>query len=210
MFKARNIIDTSGQNMVRIQKRERILSIAIHSILSKVNDKNDPKSVRMKIMACNRDYLNWKIAMIESAQWLTREDAKRDSFTMWMSWKDSNKLRIYHKWLYHNHKFTLKNVLKYMYSPFFPAVFYMERGGIDDDYDCAYLRLWYQKPEQVKLLATWFKDVLDLETTVINGQYDIPCLVFCGEMKEKFLSIIEPIVSQVPSKYVNFRRVSHG
>lgn len=210
MFKTRNIVDTSGKNMVRIEKRERILSIAIHGLLDKVPTDKAPGLTRLSIIGYNRDYIDWKISMIESAQWLTRENVPRASFAMWMSWIDSNKLRIYRKWLYHNNKKTLKNVLKYMYSPLFPAVFFMENGGLDEEYDCAYFRLWHNSMADAEIFKEWLKDVLDLDAVIIVGQYDIPCLAFCGENKDKFLDTIEPIVKQIPSKYANFRRVFHG
>lgn len=210
-FKTRNIVDTSGKNMTRIEKRERILSIAIHGFLKKIPTDKSPGLTRLLIIAYNRDYLDWKISMIESTGWLTREKVNRAKFAMWMSWADANKLRIYRKWLYHNNVFTLKNILKYMYSPFFPAMYYMESGGLDEEYDCAYLRLRFKMHvNEIELLRTWFKDILDLDATVIYGEFNIPHLAFCGDQKNKFLDIIEPIVSQIPSKYVNFRRVSNG
>lgn len=204
MFKGYNKVDTSGRNTLRIEKREQILSIAIHGLLKKVPTKESPGLTRLSIMAYDRDYLEWKIKTIESAGWLTRENVERASYAKWMSWVDSNKLRIYHKWLYRNNVLILSNVLKYMYSPLFPAVFYMERGGIDDEYDCAYLRLWFMDAKEIGSLKSWFKDIMNLDTDVICGQFEIPHLAFCNENKKKFLDAIEPIVKQIPSKHAEF------
>ena len=176
MFKTRNKKDTSGRNMVRDEKRERILGIAItsgHLYIQKDTGKTELFIVGSRAFS---DMLQWKIDLIKETGWLsTPEIYESGEASLTARYNHNNKLRIYRKWLYRHDKKTLTQVLKYMYSPLFASLLLIDLG--QQTKDSIVINMTMFKQEDIQLLQRWFKDLFDINC--FEGMYNgMEALVF--------------------------------
>lgn len=201
----------TSDTTLRIDKRERIIAcILAGGTLEKlspemsVNSSQDgqPKNlVRLTIYEHmeNEDYFDWKLRMLQEADWLSNFKTWGKDNVLYATWQDTRKLRIYYKWIYKNHKKTYEQVLKYMHSPLFPAILIMENGAINKSKELL-IDLGVNHGESARLLQQWFKDIFDVYTDVIKAP-ESHYLSFDQLSTKKILSVIKPIVQNIPSMY---------
>ena len=200
-IKPRDKVDTSGRNMLRNEKRERILGLAIAA--GQMWNASDGKSAIMEICA-NRghDVLDWEMKLIEETGWIKPGEVESFGSNRWVHYRDSNKLRIYHKWLYCGKPDkTLKNVLKYMYSPLFASLMLIHRGVLDEGSISMFLDF---DKMSVLALRDWFKDLHGVESKIAYDWDNKEILVFTDEGAAKLLELCRPIISQIPGMYQRY------
>jgi hypothetical protein len=200
-IKPRTKVDTSGRNMLRNEKRERVLGLAIAAGLMQALP--DEKNTTLELRA-NRgqSVLDWEMKLIEETGWIKPGEVKSFGDDRWVIYRDSNKLRIYHKWLYCGKpNKTLKNVLKYMYSPLFASLMLIHRGVLDEGSISMFLD--FDKPSLIAL-HYWFKDLHGVESKIAYGWDNEEVLVFTEEGAIKLLELCKPIVSQIPEMYQRY------
>lgn len=200
-------VDTSKRNMLRNEKRERILGIAIAA--GRIWTIPGNKNGFLEICA-NRglDVFDWETKLIEETGWIEQGEVESFGAHRWVIYRDTNKLRIYHKWLYcGKHNKTLKNVLKYMYSPLFASLMLIHRGVLHEGSITMFLG--FDQPSVIAL-RSWFKDLYGIESQIAYSQLEEQVLVFDGAETIKLLELCRPILSQLPGMhkqyYENFGR----
>jgi hypothetical protein len=200
-IKPRDKVDTSGRNMLRNEKRERVLGLAIAA--GRLSKTSDGKSAIMEICA-NRghDVLDWEMKLIEETGWIKPGEVESFGSNRRVHYRDSNKLRIYHKWLYCGKPDkTLKNVLKYMYSPLFASLMLIHRGVLDEGSISMFLDF---DKMSVLALRDWFKDLHGVESKIAYDWDNKEILVFTDEGAAKLLELCRPIISQIPGMYQRY------
>ena len=188
-FKGYNKKATS-QHMMRIVKRERILSIIIAgrssgwAILDRVNP--TPKGMKRNDMTWedgnltylriihkveHRNVFEWKVKLIQDTGWLANSNEKiyeRDGY-LYAEWQDTNKLRIYYDWLRKGKEYTILKVLKYMYSPLFITMFYADNElYLTHEHGWVLASGFHTESDDSIQLQLWMKEVLNYDSKVIN------------------------------------------
>jgi hypothetical protein len=212
MFKGYNKTDTSGRNMLRIEKRERVLGLAIIAASLVKEPEIAPGMTRMQLASTsNHDLIDWEVQLIKETGWLQEPEIMDLCNGRWVTYRDTRKIRIYRKWLFHNERKTLKQVLKYMYSPLFVSLLLMHRGEWEGT--ALHVDLYYND-NSIDMLSQWFKDLFDISCHRDVNSWNSDVLVFENEDLKKLLTVCEPIVKQIPSMYEKFYRnkaaIIHG
>lgn len=201
----------TSDKMMRIIKRERILAmiIANGAELNKIAPEEAEKlftgirrvksnkdwqfshTCGLTIKSSDYEFFNWKLDLIEECEWLKNfvdiDDDKRMYF-------DTRKLRIFYKWMHKSGHFYIENVLKYMYSPMFPAILMMECGQYEEEQ--LILHLQHLSTDDRTELVIWFEDIFGLHPVPLHGS-----LWFGKEDTSKLIHLTEDIIKQVPSIY---------
>lgn len=206
--------------MMRIDKRERILSMIVggarlerfsyevakkkyeSSNIKKSNPDWQIKNLTQLTISepkSRKDYFDWKVKKIKETGWLSNFRMWQEEDYYYASWFDTKKLRIYYKWLRVSGKESYEKILKYMYSPFFPAVLVMDRGELSEDKELI-IRLNINYGLSINLLQEWFVDILGISSEAIRDKAG-HCLYFDKKSTANLLEQIEPVVKEVPSMY---------
>ncbi|MCY7866009.1 hypothetical protein MOB78_13030 [Bacillus spizizenii] len=197
--------------MMRIDKRERILSCVLGGAWLEKLPKHDGKNIVLFSICeheSNKDYFDWKVKMLKETQWLSNFKTWKKKDLYIAQWSDTRKLRIYHKWLHRSGKRTYERVLKYMYSPLFAAIMVMDRGALNQSKELV-IDLGLNYGESADLMKVWFKDILDISTEVVRTR-TMHYLSFDHLGTKKLLSSIKPIVKDIPSMYEKLYPAAHA
>lgn len=214
----------TSDKMMRIIKRERILSIIIaghqsgNAELRRVNP--TPEGMKRSDMSWHdanltkitirhhvehQEIFDWKVRIIEETGWLknSRPRIYKEGDLLIAEWSDTRKLRIYYDWLHKSRKFTLERVLKYMYSPLFMAMYVLDQGlQLVSGSICIYTG--FQNGEDTDRLEEWIQDILYCRTFVLKYTNYQDCILIDEEQTKYFLEKIEPFIKQLPAVYRSY------
>lgn len=209
----------TSDKMMRIIKRERILSIVIaghqsgNAELRRVNP--TPEGMKRSDMSWhdanltkltirhhvkNKELFDWKLHIIEETGWLkhSRPKVNREGDMLIAEWSDTRKLRIYYDWLHKARAFTLEKILKYMYSPLFLAMLVLDQGlEVVTNRVCIYTG--FSGGSDTDRLNKWIHDIFGYSTFV--SKRDDAQDVILIESKDDFLRSIEPHIKELPETY---------
>lgn len=167
----------TSDKMMRIIKRERILSIIVSgyysdsATLERVNPTpegilrsemswRDANLTRLTIMHSKdeKHIFDWKVKLIEETGWLYNPKFYETEMLLCVEWEDTKKLRIYYDWLHYAKLFTVRKILKYMYSPLFISMFFIDQRDKNVMKDKNFMiSLPYE--EDVESLKKWANDI---------------------------------------------------
>lgn len=224
VFKGYNKKNTSSC-MMRIDKREIILSVlcgqarlyrpsldVAEKLYEKSKRKKQNRDWQIKNLTVmeifepiwRRDYYDWKVKMINKTGWLYNFNERTEGEMLLAQWYDTRKLRIYYRWLHKNGQFTLERVLKYMYSPLFPAILIMERGYLHPDRERLIIEFNFNHDPGVEMLSRWFWDILEIRTSVYRDEERFSYLFIDDDEMKKTLELLMPVIEKIPSMHERF------
>lgn len=182
--------EATSDTMMRIIKRERILSIIIaghasgHVTLQRTNPTTEglrrsempwheanETTLQLSHPKAERDIFNWKLKLIQEGQWLEESNHKtwEQDGMLYASWSDTQKIRIFYNWLHQSKRYTIHRVLKYMYSPLFITMFYVDKVlQFDQDHGYVLTHGFHTKGKDSLLFQQWLKQVLDIDSAVLD------------------------------------------
>lgn len=202
----------TSDTMMRIIKRERILSIIIagrvsgHVTLERTNPTtpgmrrssmpwHDRNKTTMTIchQKSEEELFNWKVGLINGTGWLYDSEPKQweEDGYLYASWSDTRKLRIFYDWLHRNKEFSVQRVLKYMYSPLFLLAFQKD-GLLVKDPEHGYLLThgFPTKSMDSELIALWMKQILSYTVRPFN---DEQLVIETSKVDEHILEVIQDL-----------------
>ena len=214
----------TSDKMMRIIKRERILSIIIAGYQSGYADLRrvhpTPAGIKRSDMSwhdanltkltirhhiSHQELFDYKLRIIEETGWLKNSHPRiyKDGDMLVAEWSDTRKLRIYYDWLHKSRNFTLERVLKYMYSPLFMAMYLLDQGlNVVGGRICIYTG--FSGSKETERLNEWIHDILGCTTYVIKHDDAQDIILIEDEYKEAFLNLIEPLIKELPDTYQTY------
>lgn len=180
-----------------------------------------------------RDYLDWKVGLLDTNQCLANKACTMNTFTVLSgkrfnqckaTWCDTKTLRTYREWIYPNGEKTISGILRYLNSALPLAIFFMDDGSVfkrkrkHKDGSVYYLRPSMKlcthsySEEDNQALLQWLKDVYGIEGYIVMERkrsrgVEYYTLNFNCDNTIKIWNLIKPYVEQVPSMKEKFKFV---